>query len=83
MEERMNDVDRARMERDAAICGEWERSAPREVKEGVPPSRILSSLAARYGLTAQAVENILRRKGLYNGAREFKAAVVQQHTEQG
>ena len=80
MEERMN-VDRARMERDAAICEEWERSAPVEVKEGVPPTRILSSLAAKYGLTAQAVESILRRKGLYNGAREFKAAVVHQQTE--
>ena len=79
MEERMN-VDRARIERDAAICAEWEQSAPQEVADGVPPSRILSVLGGKYGLTAQAVESILRRKGLYNGAREFKAAVVHQQT---
>lgn len=77
----MNEVERIRKERDESICREWEETAPAAVRDGVPPSRILASIAAKRGMTAQGVEVVLRRAGIYEGAREFKKEVVNQNEE--
>ena len=73
----MNEVERLRKETHAAICQEWEANAPAEVRKGVPPSRIIAALAARYGMTAQGVETVLRRGGVYEGAKKFKEELGQ------
>lgn len=73
----MNEVDRLRKETHAAICKRWEAIAPDEVRKGVPPSRIIAALAARYGMTAQGVETVLRRGCVYEGAKKFKEELGQ------
>lgn len=72
----MNEVDRLRKETHAAICQEWEANAPTEVRKGVPPSRIMAVIAARYGMTAQGVESVLRKGGVYDGAKSYKESVM-------
>ena len=69
------DVERLRQEAHAAICKEWENTAPASVQAGTPPTRVLSSIASKFGMTAQGVEAILRRAGLYKGAKEYKKTI--------
>ena len=76
----MNEVERIRKETHAAICKEWEDTAPQAVKDGVPPTRILAAIAARRGMTSQGVENVLRNAGLYDGARKYKETVSQEES---
>lgn len=73
----MNEVDRLRKETHAAICKRWEAIAPEEVRKGVPPTRIIAILAASYGMTAQGVEKVLRKGGVYEGSSKYKESVLE------
>ena len=77
IKDKINEVERARAERTSSIVTEWGEEAPEAVRSGTPPSRVIADIAARHGMTAQGVELILRREGVYHGAKEFKEEVNQ------
>ena len=72
----VNEVERLRKETHASICREWEESAPDAVRDGVPPTRIFTAIAARHGMTAYGVEKVVRAAGLYDGAKSFREKVM-------
>ena len=68
----LSEVERLRQEAHTSIRKEWEEIGAQEVSRGVPPSRIFAAIGANHGMTAQGVENILRKYGDYEGSRKFK-----------
>jgi len=74
----MNEVENARRMRDEAICKEWQETGESKVKGGTPASRVLARIAADHGISSQQVENILRARGIYQGAREMRQKMEEQ-----
>lgn len=73
-----NEVEAARQQLHEKVCREWKETAPSAVKAGIAPSRILSTLAARHGMSMTNVVKILRRAGIYQGAKSYKREILNQ-----
>jgi hypothetical protein len=71
-------IEQIRKKMHAEICREWQETAADEVRNGTPPSRILTRIAAAYGMTTQGVVKILTTAGVYAGAREFRKTVLEE-----
>ncbi len=71
-----NDVNLARRQMHQEICREWQQTAPDAVKSGIPPCRILTAIGMKHGMSMQNVDKILRKAGLYNGAKEYKKQIL-------
>lgn len=71
-EKYVSEVERARNATHAAIREEWEASLKASGGAEVAPTRIFAAIAARHGMTAYGVELVLRKSGLYEGARKLK-----------
>lgn len=60
----MQSIDEFRKERDAAIIAEW-----RSRNKMLPPYRVMTAIAGKMGMTAQGIEKILRKHGVYTRKR--------------
>ena len=58
-------IDEFRKERDAAIIAEWKSR-----NKLVPPYRTMTAIAGKMGMTAQGIEKILRKYGVYTRKRK-------------
>ena len=73
-----NDVQLARKRMHEEICREWQQSARDAVRNGIPCSRILTVIGQRHGMSMQNVDKILRRAGIYQGAKKFRQSVIEE-----
>ena len=77
-----NDVEAARKRMHEEICREWLQSAREEVMRGIPCSRILTAIGMRHGMSMQNVDKILRKAGVYQGAKHFRKTVMEEAKRQ-
>lgn len=59
-------IDEFRAERDAAIIAEWKAR-----NRLLPPYRVMTAIATQMGMTAQGIEKILRKHGVYTRKRHY------------
>jgi hypothetical protein len=77
-----NDVELARKQMHEEICREWQETAPSAVMSGIAPCRVLTSIAQRHGMSMQNVDKILRKAGVYQGAKHFRKTVIENAVEE-
>ena len=73
-----NDVEQARKRMHEEICQEWLQSAREAVMKGIPCTRILTTIGMRHGMSMQNVDKILRKAGVYQGAKHFRRTVMEE-----
>lgn len=76
-----NDVQKARKRLHDEVCREWQETARDAVMSGISCSRVLTTIGMRHGMSMQNVDKILRKAGLYKGAKQFRKAIMEE-TEQ-